>query len=131
MSSVVQEMRRTRRVRRLGSLEWFEIAYRVYLAALVGGGIVLWLSGLVSDEPASPSQIADVLEHGPAVLGAGLALAIALGLRSGSDGGPVAIEPPDVRFLLLAPIPRRVVLARPVTQRLRSMAFGGAIAGAI
>src|SRR5215207_837866 len=53
MASVVAQMRRTRRLRRLGSLEWFEIAYRVYLAALLGGGVVLWLSGLVSDDPAT------------------------------------------------------------------------------
>ena len=131
MSSVVQEMRRTRRVRRLGSLEWFEIAYRVYLAALVGGGLLVWLSGLVTDEPATPAQVADLREHGPAVLGVGLALAVALGLRSGSDGGPVAIEPADVRFLLLAPVPRREVLTRPVIQRFRSMTFGGALVGAI
>jgi hypothetical protein len=131
MKSVVAEMRRTRRVRRLGSLEWFEIAYRVYLAALVGGGVVLWLSGLVSDEPATASQVAAILEHGPAVLGAGAALAIAFGLRSGSDGGPVSIEPPDVRHLLMAPVPRREVLTRPVVQRVRSMAFIGLLVGAI
>jgi hypothetical protein len=127
----VQELRRTRRRRRLGELEWFEIAYRVYLAALVGGGVVLWLSGLVSDEPATPEQVADVLRYGPSVLGAGVVLAVAVGLRSGSDGGPVSIEPPDVRHLLLAPIPRRAVLARPVAQRLRSMAFGGGLVGAV
>jgi hypothetical protein len=131
MTSVVAQMRRTRRVRRLGNLEWFEIAYRVYLAALVGGGIVLWLSSLVSDEPATASQIAALQEHGPAVLGAGAALAAALGLRSGSDGGPVSIEPPDVRYLLLAPIPRGQVLTRPVVQRLRSLAFIGLLVGAI
>jgi len=68
-------MRRARRLRRLGSLEWFEIAYRVYLAALVGGGVVLWLSGLVSDDPATAAQIAALNEHGPAVIGAGAALA--------------------------------------------------------
>ena len=114
MSSVVQELRRTRRVRRLGDLEWFEVAYRVYLVALVGGGVVLWLSGLVGDEPATPAQVADVLERGPAVLGLGVAIAVALGLRSGSDGGPVSVEAADVRHLLLAPVPRRAVLARPV-----------------
>src|SRR5215213_4570638 len=113
MTSVVAQMRRARRLRRLGSLEWFEIAYRVYLAALIGGGVVLWLSGLVSDDPATASQIAALNEHGAA-------LAIAFGLRSGSDGGPVSIEPPDVRHLLLAPVPRRQVLTRPVVQRLRS-----------
>ena len=68
MASVVAQMRRARRLRRLGSLEWFEIAYRVYLAALVGGGVVLWLSGLVSDDPATASQIAALNEHGPAVI---------------------------------------------------------------
>jgi hypothetical protein len=124
-------MRRARRLRRLGSLEWFEIAYRVYLAALVGGGVVLWLSGLVSDDPATAAQIAALNEHGPAVIGAGAALAIAFGLRSGSDGGPVSIEPPDVRHLLLAPVPRRQVLTRPVVQRLRSMTFTGLLAGVI
>ena len=67
MASVVAQMRRARRLRRLGSLEWFEIAYRVYLAALVGGGVVLWLSGLVSDDPATAAQIAALNEHGPAV----------------------------------------------------------------
>ena len=131
MSSVLHELRRARRVRRLGDLEWFEVAYRVYLAALVGGGVVIWLSGLVTDTPATPAEIADVLAHGPAVLGAAVAVAIALGLRSGSDGGPVSVEAPDVRHLLLAPIPRRTVLARPVVQRLRTMAFGGALAGGI
>ena len=131
MTGVVQQMRRARRVRRLGSLEWFDVAYRVYLAALVGGGAILWLSGLVSDEPATASQVAAVDEHGPAVLGIAVALAIALGLRSGSDGGPISIEPPDVRHLLLAPIPRRDVLLRPVVQRFRAMVFGGALVGAV
>lgn len=130
-SSVVHEMRRTRRTRRLGSLEWFEVAYRVYLSALGGGGLVLWLSSMVSDDPATAAQIADVSDHGPAVIGVGLAIALALGLRSGSDGGPVAVEPPDVRHLLLAPIARRDVLVRPVVQRLRSAAFMGALVGAI
>ena len=118
-------------MRRLGELEWFEVAYRVYLAALVGGGAVLWLSGLVTDEPVTAAQLADVTEHGPAVLGLVFAAAVALGLRSGSDGGPVSIEAPDVTYLLLAPVRRRDVLARPVVQRLRSMAFGGALVGAV
>src|SRR5262245_5464496 len=67
MKGTVQELRRTRRVRRLGDLEWFEIAYRVYLAALVGGGVVLWAADQVSDVPATAAQIADLNEHGPAI----------------------------------------------------------------
>ena len=60
------------------------------------------------------------------MLGAFVAISIALGLRSGSDGGPIALEGADVRHLLLAPIARRSVLIQPVVQRLRTMAFGGA-----
>ena len=129
--NVVQALRRTRRIRRLGDLEWFEIAYRVYLAALVGGGVVLWASDQITDEPATAAQISDVVDRGPAILGLAVAAAVAIGLRSGSDGGPVSVEAADVRHLLLAPVPRRDVLASPVVQRLRAVAFGGAVIAGI
>lgn len=131
MSSVLTELRRTRRLRRLGELEWFEIAYRAYLVALIGGGAVLWVSGLVDDLVVTPTQLADVRAHGPTLLGSAMAAAVAFGLRSGSDGGPIALEAADVRHLLLAPISRRAVLTRPVVQRLRALAFGGGVLGAI
>ncbi|MGI9051821.1 MAG: hypothetical protein ACR2HQ_04095 [Ilumatobacteraceae bacterium] len=131
MASVVHELRRTRRTHRLGELEWFDVAYRAYLAALAGGFAILWLSGLVSDEAATPAELVDVTDHGPAIVGLVVVAAIALGVRSGSDGGPVALEAPDVRHLLLAPIPRRAVLLAPALQRLRTMAGGGALVGAI
>jgi hypothetical protein len=130
-SLALREMRRARRNRRLGELEWFEIAYRVYLAALFGGLAVMWLSDLITDEPATASQLADVVEHGPAVVGFFAIAAVALGLRSGSDGGPISLEAGDARHLMLAPIPRREVLLRPVGQRMRAIAFAGAVTGAI
>ncbi|MDF2732009.1 MAG: hypothetical protein K0S92_639 [Desertimonas sp.] len=130
-SSALREMRRARRTRRLGGLEWFEIAYRVYLAALFGGLAVMWLSDLVTDEAATADQLADVVERGPAVIGLFAVAAVALGLRSGSDGGPISLEAGDARHLMLAPIPRREVLLRPVGQRMRSIAFASAVSGAI
>jgi hypothetical protein len=129
--NTLQELRRTRRVRRLGDLEWFDIAYRVYLAALVGGGVVLWASDFVTDQPATAAEIADVIDRGPAVLGLALAAAVAIGLRSGGDGGPISVEAADVRHLLLAPVPRRAVLTRPVAQRLRAVGFGAAVVASI
>ncbi|MDQ3470248.1 MAG: hypothetical protein M3487_10865, partial [Actinomycetota bacterium] len=69
MSSIVAELRRTRRARRLGELEWFDVAYRAYLVALVGGGLVLGVSGLLRDIDVTPSQLADILTNGPGVLG--------------------------------------------------------------
>lgn len=124
-------MRRARRRRRLGDQEWFEVAYKVYLAALVGGVTIAWLSDLVEDDPVTPAQLADVITRGPAVLGLFAVFAVALGFRSGSDGGPVSLEAGDARFLMAAPVPRREVLLLPVVQRMRSLAFSGALIGGI
>lgn len=129
--SVVDELRRTRRRHRLGELEWFEVAYRVYLAALVGGVAFAWLSGFVDDAEVSPADVAAVVDRGPAWLGLVAVAAVALGLRSGSDGGPISLEVGDARYLMMAPVPRRSVLLRPVLQRMRTMAFGAALVGAI
>jgi hypothetical protein len=131
MATIVQELRRVRRTRRLGELEWFEVAYRVYLVALVGGGAVLWAVSSVHDLAVTPAQLADVSRLGPSALGVVAAAVLALGLRSGSDGGPVALEPGDVQYLLMAPVPRRAVMTRPVVQRLRATTFGGAVLGGI
>lgn len=131
MALTVRDLRRTRRIRRLGELEWFEIAYRVYLAAIAGGLGVVWLSDLVRDEAVSPGQLGDVESAGPAIVGLFAVAAVAIGFRSGSDGGPVSLEAGDVRYLMMAPVPRRAVLLRPVVQRCRSMSFAGALAGGI
>ena len=127
----VLALRRARRRNRLADLEWFEAAYRVYVVGLVGGGAVVWLISLVGDTAASPSGVADVLGRGPAALGLVVALAVLVGLRTGSQGGPLAIEAGDVVHVLLAPVDRRRVLLRPAFQRLRATAFAGALAGAI
>lgn len=131
MSSTVRDLRRARRIRRLGELEWFEIAYRVYLSAIIGGVVVMWLSDLVSDDPVTATQLDAVREHGGPLIGLFAAAAVALGMRSGSDGGPVSLEAGDARYLMMAPVPRRAVLLRPVAQRLRSVSFAGALAGGV
>lgn len=130
MASTVHELRRLRQVRRLGELEWFEVAYRAYLVAFVGATAIVMLAGLVDDVDPSPEQLATIAGRGGQVLGLIPVAAVALALRSGSDGGPVALEAADVHHLLLAPIPRRDVLLRPVVQRVRAAVFAAAVAGA-
>jgi hypothetical protein len=131
MHDALTDLRRTRRERRLGDLEWFDLAYRAYLAAIFGGGAVIVISDFVGDREVSASGIAEVFDAGPALVGLVAVLAVALGLRSGAAGGPVSLESADVQHLLLAPIPRHAVLTRPLVQRLRSVAFVAAVAGAI
>lgn len=129
--SAVRALRRARQKNRLAELEWFEALYRVYLAAFVFGGGVLFISGLVPDEPVSATVARDVATFGPGWLGLALVLAIAMGLRSGSRGGPLALEDADVRHVLLAPVRRERVLLRPAVQKVRSIVFSTAAAGAV
>jgi len=107
----------------LGDTEWFDVLYRVYLFALVGTIVVVWLSDAIDgilDDSITSEQL---LTRGPSVAGIAAAVAFAVGLRNGADGGPMSIEPADIRHLLLSPIDRRRVLLRPIIQRLRSIAF--------
>jgi hypothetical protein len=124
-------LRRTRQRHRLGNIEWFEAAYRVYLLALFGGGTVLWVSGLIGDKPVDAATAATFARHAPAVLGVLAVLALLAGLRSGAQGGPLALEAPDVMYVMLAPVDRRRALLRPAEQRLRSAAYAGGLMGAI
>jgi hypothetical protein len=52
----LHDMRAERRRHRVADMEWFEALYRVYLAALLGGGAILYLSDIVTDKPLSGSQ---------------------------------------------------------------------------
>ncbi|MFM2079015.1 MAG: hypothetical protein RJA49_2905 [Actinomycetota bacterium] len=127
----LRDLRRTRQLHRLGNLDWFDAAYRVYLFGGFGGGMVLWISSSVKDEPVAESVANDVLHHGPAVLGLIVALAFMAGIRGGAQGGPIALEAADVAHVMLAPVDRLRALLRPAYQRLRSALFTGAMAGGI
>jgi hypothetical protein len=128
---VLYDLRRRRKRRRLGDIEWFDAAYRVYLVALFGGGTVLWISSSISDTDASAHAVANIAKNGPALIGMITALAFLAALRSGAQGGPLALEAPDVAFVMLSPVDRLRALLRPVTQRARSAASMGAAFGAI
>jgi hypothetical protein len=129
-TAALRDMRVVRRRHRVQETEWFEALYRVYLAAIIVGGGILFLSGLVKDTNATPRDIANITAHAPHVLGIFIAVAVYLGVRSGANGGPLAIEEAEVRHVLLAPIPTGDVLRRPAIQRVRAAAFAGAMAGA-
>ena len=125
------DMRTRRRKNRIQDLEWFDALYRVYLAAFVGGGLIMFLSGLVGDEPLVGQQVVDLTTDLPHVVGLVAAAMVFLGLRSGAHGGPIAIEEAEVRHVLMAPIARARALRNPAVQRLRSFVFVGAIAGGV
>ncbi len=129
--ATLNQLRKTRQRRRLGDTDWYDIAYRVYLFALVGLTLVVWVSDAVDGAIGDGIDTADLLERGPSIIGLLVVAAFALGVRSGADGGPIAIEVADIRHVLLSPISRRSVMLRPVAQRLRAAAFALGLGGAV
>lgn len=129
-ADALADLHRARRHRRLAGWNVIDALYKAYVAALVAGGAALALSGVVGDDRLGPSAVAGVVRRGPGAFGVAVGLAVALGLRSGSLGGPLALEAAEVRHVLLAPIERRYALRGPAVKQLRFGAFaGGAIGG--
>jgi hypothetical protein len=125
------DLRRARRMRRMGDTTFGDVAYRVYVTALLSLFAVFTASGWVGDETASSSTAHDIARDAPPWLGLLAALAVLGGVRAGSRGGPLAIEAPDVHHVLLAPIDRGAVLRRPLSRSVASAALWGALGGAL
>jgi len=125
-------MRSTRRRRFVGQIDnAMEILYRVYVAAFFGAIAFAVLAGIVHDAGVGAEAVDEIASKGPALLGAGVALAALAGLRSGARGGPLAIEDAEVQYLLLAPVGRGMALRPGALRQMRVGAFAGAVLGAV
>src|SRR3954454_24261165 len=129
--AVLHDLRTARRRHYLRQLDWVDALYKAYLTAIAAGAATVIVSGALGDDRASSATIATITARGPAVLGLVVALLVAAGLRSGARGGPLALQPPDVHQILLAPIDRRLALRGPAVAQLRTRLFVGAVAGAV
>lgn len=129
--AALKELRAARRRKRVAGIHWIDALYQVYLTAIFGGGAVIFISGVVGGDRLDPAGVDRVLAEGPALLGVIVAAAVALGLRSGARGGPIALEAPDVRHVLLSPVPRTAALRGPAVRQLRFAMFVAVVVGAI
>ena len=129
--AALHTLRAARRANERARIDWFEAVYRVYLTGFLGIFVTLLAASLLGDHELSGGALADVRVHGPAAAGAIAALALAIGLRSGSRGGPLAVERADVTHVLLAPIDRRRALLSPAIHQDRFGAFVGLLVGAV
>jgi hypothetical protein len=128
--AAVGDLRRARRRQRVAEIHWIDAMYQVYITGVIAVVALVFLSSFVGDEQVDAATAADVLEHGPAVCGLAVAIAVFVGLRSGARGGPLALERADVRHVLLSPVDRGVALRGPAWRQLRFMLFVGAAVGA-
>lgn len=129
-ATVVEDLRGARRRHRVAAIHWIDALYQVYVTALALAAGVLALSTVIGDERLDAAAVADLRADGPAVLGVVAALAVAVGLRSGSRGGPLAVEAAEVRHVLLAPVDRGRALRTPARRQLRFALFAAAAVGA-
>jgi hypothetical protein len=123
--------RRFRRQKRTAEVHWVDLLYPAYLTAFFGMIAVIGLSGAIGDTPLTPGEVDTLVADGPGWVGALAAGMIAVGLRSGSRGGPLALEKADVRHVLMAPVDRMSALLAPALRRLRFLLFVGVVAGGI
>lgn len=127
----VRELRRARRDRRLGHRSRADAAYQVYVTVLAGGAATIFATGLVGDDPVTAETAGRLLAEGPAWVGLVVAVLLAGAVRIGLRGGPLGLERADVHHLLLAPVDRSRVLARPAARLLGAALVSGAVVGAI
>lgn len=124
-------LRAARFRKRTESIDRFDAFYQAYVAAILVGIAVLVLSGAAGGDQLTTGQLADLESRLPALAGLGTALAVGAGFRSGSRGGPVALEAPDVRHVLSSPVPLGTVLRGPAVRQARFVLFGATIVGGV
>ncbi len=122
---------RARRRHVLEDTDWTDAIYKAYLTVIGVSVPLFYLAPLLGDSPIPHDVLSEIRGRGPAILGLVLALAVGLGLRSGSRGGPLGLEPADVTYVMLAPVPRGPVLRSAAFRQARGVLFAGAVAGAM
>jgi hypothetical protein len=131
LEAALADFRRMRRRKRLADVHWIDALYQAYLTALLGGAAILIGAGFVGDGFLTPSQLERLTRDGADWIGLIAAIVVAVGLRSGSRGGPVALERADVWHVLLAPVDRTTAMRGPAVRQLRFLLFVGALTGAV
>jgi hypothetical protein len=131
LEGALADWRKYRRAKRVADIHWIDVFYRAYLTGIICLIVIVAVSGAIGDGKINQTGVHDILVQGTPWLGGIAALAIALGLRSGSRGGPLALERADVRHVLLSPVDRTTALRGPAIRQLRFLAFAGTLVGAV
>ncbi len=124
-------MRAARRHRYLREGDWVDSLYKAYITAVIAAAGLFYVSLVVGGDRVGSHPLDVVKARGPGALALVLALAVAVGLRSGAGGGPLAPSAADITHLLLAPIPRGLVLRSEALRQLRGVVTMPTIVGAI
>jgi hypothetical protein len=127
----LKALRHARRRRRVAQIDWVDALYKAYITAIVVGAAIAGLVIAAGGARVDARTLHSVRTHGAAWIGLAVGGAVALGLRSGSRGGPLALEAADVSHVLLAPVDRGTVLRGEAWRQLRGVMLVGPAAGGI
>lgn len=133
----VEALRDLSKARRRHFVEKMDLVNAIYKAYMVGAALLVGgslLVGLVQSAPLGSVVQRQVVNVGPSFLGLSIGLAMLFGLRSGSRGGPLALQGADVRMILLSGVPRSHFLRSKAVSQVRStippaLLIGGLIGG--
>ena len=131
LEAALAAFRKARRRKRVADVHWIDALYQAYLTALLGGAAVLIGASFVGDGFLNADQLARLTRDGPDWIGVVAAFVIAVGLRSGSRGGPIALEQAEVRHVLLAPVDRTTAMRGPALHQVRFLLFAATLTGAV
>lgn len=127
----LRDLRVARRKNRLLDIHWSDALYRVYVIIIGVGGLSWWVTTELGTHDGSASRNLAAFQRGPAIVGLTISIGALMALRSGSRGGPLAIEATDLHYVLQAPIDRGITLRRPLIHQLRRGLVTGVIVGLI
>ena len=127
--AVLRELSRARRSHFIEHHDLLTVIVKGYFAAIVAAIVLDIASNSSKFLTLSRGGVAFLVGHGGQWAGALVALALFVGVMSGTRGGPVAIHRGELRLLLLAPINREKFLSRKAIRALEHFAFVGIATG--
>jgi len=122
--------RADRRSRNRRDTDPFDAFYRIYVGGLIGLFLFYLALGLVDDVTVGAAGNQWAITVGPRWIALVAAAVITIGVRSGANGGPLAIDDLELHHVLLSPLDRSVVLRYPARQLLVAATGMGALFGA-
>ncbi len=131
MRDALRTLRGRRRAQRLSHIDWVDAIYRAYVVGISVIAALVTIAAVVGDTPVGASGVRAATDHGAAIAGLVVALLVALGMRSGAHGGPLAFEAADVQHVLLAPVDRGLVIRSGAIRQLRGVLSAGVLTGAL
>jgi hypothetical protein len=127
---VVLDLERARRKTRRTVIDFWEAIYQAYVAGFVMAIVVAAIASVLPQDEIGAAGVSEIVARAPAALGAILALAAYLGIRSGIHGGPLVFEAATVQYVLQAPVDRAFVARRAALKQLRTAVMWGSTGAA-